>query len=175
MRLVLSLAVALLLASCGSDQAALKSPTKERSLSELATEKGWRVGELNKIYFADPSVTTASGMRVAVNVQNARRFEKIIAPSGNEMENVIVIENVTPADVVKAFLDTRASFELVDSNGEAYADFPVALEQSTESGLFILSPAKPVNTYKYVVIGGLDPDRNEGKMFVAFEIGDFEE
>lgn len=137
--------------------------TKELTIEELAEKENALVGVLLKSYFLPPSggwsLITAH-QQSAVTVNNKR------------IENVVMLEIASDWRSFDQFVEDQGYFTLFTKFGEANSDIEVTIwyKRSTRQLFAILASEKDCSDVAYVLMGGLDPERNDGKHKTIFPV-----
>ncbi|MDH5718827.1 MAG: hypothetical protein OEZ22_14465 [Spirochaetia bacterium] len=160
------------LTNCSEDQEnqSNNSPPEKLDINSLAKKKYATVGELTKIIRVDKSVKLPSGQYIVLNIEKIRKFKEYKTNTNEELKNIIIIENVTPANITRVFLDKIAFFSLIDEYGNEDNNINVSLHSGKKNTEIILMPKENVDKFKYLIIGGLDSETNNDKLSKIFEI-----
>lgn len=163
--LLLSLFVVLVLAVCDPKQ---KVDSTLTPLERMAQKENARVGQLLQ------NRGTADGG--AINIMEIRNHpDGYTLNTGKTLKHAVVIVAVQPLARVREFVREEAYFTLIDANGKKHSAFDAWTQSdpTDEGGAeIILESEIDTSPYMYLVIGGYDPERNEGKRKNIFEIGD---
>jgi hypothetical protein len=137
---------------------------------EVALKNNATIGEYSKIFRVDKSVKLDNGQYIVLNIENIKKYNEYTSNTNQVLKNVIVIDNVTPANITKVFLDQKAFFSLFDEYGNEDIDIESYVQTGKENTEIILTSKNDINKIKYVSIGGLDSETNDGKVKKLFEI-----
>ena len=143
---------------------------KPLTIQDIAKKSNSKIGEYSRIFRVDKSVRGPKGQYIVLNIISIKKYSEFTSNNNKLLKNVIVIENVTPADIVKPFLIQKAFFSLFDEYGNEDININTYVQTGKEFTEIILTSSNNISKIKYVLIGSLDRERNDGKAAKVFEI-----
>ena len=175
---IISICICFIFASCSNSKAisnetiqtVIIKENKVFNIEEIAKLKYATIGELNTIFRADTSIQLNNGQYVILNIQNIKKYDSYKNNKGEVLNNVVVIENVTPVEFIKPYLDKIAYFILFDEFAEENSDIEVFVQTGKENTEIIIVTNEDINKYKYILIGGIDKSRNQDKGSMVFYV-----
>lgn len=159
------------LAGCSSSTSSTEEKEKTLlTIEQIAEKQSSTVGELNKIYRVDKSAANPDGSFIVLNLESIKHYAEYEVSSGEKLQNVVVLSNVTPVDQARRFVEEVGFFTLYDEYGEEYSNLSVGTQTNEEYSEIILISEEDISRYKYVYVGGLDKSRNDGEVAAIFSI-----
>lgn len=176
--IVLGILITLLTAGCGSGgSTTIQQSNKEFTLSEMASKENARVGALYRVKRAENGVTL--NFMEIINCGS----QGYTLNNGKHLDHAVVIATITGGygddlENVRSFIKDVGYFALTDKYGNKNNDLTIW----TQTGKFdatagfapteiILEAKSSVSGYVYLLVGGYDRDRNDGKSKTIFSIG----
>lgn len=144
------------------------------SIDQLAKNKNATIGELNQIFRANTKYHNPDNSYLIFNFQSIKKHSTYVTNDGQTNTNVIVIETVTPKgdnSTNKLYLDSVGYFVLFDEFGnEYYENLGSGTQTGTNFGEILLFAETDITKFKYILMGELDHQKNNGLKSMVFEI-----
>lgn len=88
----------------------------------------------------------------------------------NNFKNCIDFQVYGTVENIKNFASKDAYFAVIDSEGKENTNLSTKVGANGENTSIIIESEDPLTAAKYLIIGGLEPDKNEGSSKLIFEI-----
>ena len=143
------------------------------SIVELAQRENAIVGKKLTLNRADTKTKNPDGSYIILNFNSIKKHEIYKTNIGKNINNAIVVENVTNLTVTRNFVKNTGYFVLFNEKGSEININNGIFTQKGKEFSEIIIPLKnkvELNKSKYLLIGGFDRSTHKGKDKLIFEI-----
>lgn len=167
------LAIAGSLFGGGGDKKSQTSVTPDTplTLADAAKTQSAIIGELDQVYRADLKAKNPDGSAVAINIQSVRKMATFKSNTGKSVNNVVVIDDVTPVYITRVFVKDVGFFQGFDSKGQDVEFGDIFTQTGTKNSQIIvtLKDSDALKRIKFITIGGIDTTRYDSSQMM-FEV-----
>ncbi|MES0490321.1 MAG: hypothetical protein ABUK01_10035 [Leptospirales bacterium] len=139
-------------------------------INAMAARQSSTIGEYSRLFRVDKSAKLSNGQYIILNVVNIQKFQEFKTNDNKILRNAVVIENVTPVNDAREYINTVGFFNLLDDYANSNSDLDWYVQSGKENTEIILSFKEDISKYKYLVIGGMDKETNNGNFTKIFPI-----
>lgn len=154
----------IILTSCGGPS------TTPVDLNQIAETHTATVGKIGDMFRADTEFKLPDNRYIILSIHSIKKYKDYTTNNGESINNAIVIENVSTKEVPRSYIDGPGFFRLFDSYGNEFLNFNSATQTGKELPEIVLYSDETFDSIKYILFGGLDRSKNDGKGSIIFQI-----
>lgn len=146
-----------------------KKEEKVVTVDTIATEKNAIVGKVFDSSNPSEAISYTIPSGGGFTVMSVTKHDDLKIGENN-FKNCIDFQVYATVENIKNFASKDAYFAVIDSEGKENTDLSTKVGANGENTSIIIESEDPLTAAKYLIVGGLEPDKNEGSSKLIFEI-----
>lgn len=146
-----------------------KEEKKVETIDTIATEKNAIVGKVFDSSKPSEAISYTMPSGGGFTVLSVTRYDDLKIGENN-FKNCIDFQVYATVENTKSFASKDAYFSVIDSEGVEITNLSTKVGANGENASIIIESEEPLTAAKYLIVGGLEPDKNEGSSKLIFEV-----